>query len=227
MWIELSHPLDEAAPRYPGNPSEKLVPVTRIGDGDVCNGSNWHHHLHNGTHVDAPWHFYDGGLKIDEVPLDNFVFTKPVLLDVPRRVGETIGRDMLESAVSVIGEADIVLLRTGHGRLRGDRAVYAGRDFPCLSFEAALFLRKELPRLKAIAIDALGVENPVVGSGGGNAVHRALLDGTAHPERPVLPFEDVNLAALASRTCLEIVAFPIRLVGMDASPVAMAARVEG
>ncbi len=227
MWIEMSYPLDASSPVFPGNPREELYPECRLETGGACNAGNWRHHLHNGTHVDAPWHFYDGGLTVDKMPLDNFAFSKPVVVEVPRKPGETVGRDMIEKHLPAIKDADIILLHTGHGRFRRDAAVYAGRDFPCLSPDAALFLRKELPRLRAVAIDTLSVENPVVGAAGGNAVHHALLDGALHPERPVIPFEDVNIAAVAGRACREIVAFPIRLIGMDASPVAMAARVEG
>ena len=75
---------------------------------------------HNGTHVDAPWHYHstqDGGARaqtIDELPLDWFV--RPgVKLDF---------RDAPDGHVVTPGEVDAALARIGH-RLRPFEIVVA------------------------------------------------------------------------------------------------------
>ena len=52
---------------FPGDPQPQKTVVLRVSDGDVCNLSNLSMCVHNGTHVDAPYHFIDDGKKIDEV----------------------------------------------------------------------------------------------------------------------------------------------------------------
>ena len=58
---------------YPGDPSPEVTDLLRISRGDVCNLSSFSMCAHNGTHVDAPLHFIEGGAAIDELPLDSTV----------------------------------------------------------------------------------------------------------------------------------------------------------
>lgn len=58
---------------FPGDPSPQKNATLSISKGDVCNLTDFSMCAHNGTHVDAPFHFYDDGKKIDEVALDKFI----------------------------------------------------------------------------------------------------------------------------------------------------------
>lgn len=58
---------------YPGDPSPERQVMLRIADGAVCNLTAFRMCAHNGTHVDAPYHFLDGGKTIEQVSLDKFV----------------------------------------------------------------------------------------------------------------------------------------------------------
>lgn len=58
---------------FPGDPSPKQEALLRIRDGAVCNLSAISMCAHNGTHVDAPYHFYDDGKTIDQVDLERFI----------------------------------------------------------------------------------------------------------------------------------------------------------
>ena len=57
---------------YPGDPQPVMTPQMRISDGAVCNLSALSMCAHNGTHVDAPFHFLRDGKTIDRIPLDSF-----------------------------------------------------------------------------------------------------------------------------------------------------------
>ena len=58
---------------FPGDPQPEKIVQMRITDGDICNLSSLHMCAHNGTHVDAPLHFYADGKTIDEVSLEKFI----------------------------------------------------------------------------------------------------------------------------------------------------------
>ena len=58
---------------YPGDPAPEKEIKLRIEDGAVCNLSALHMCAHNGTHVDAPYHFLNDGKTIDQVALERFV----------------------------------------------------------------------------------------------------------------------------------------------------------
>ena len=58
---------------FPGDPKPEREIKMKISEGDVCNLSAFSMCAHNGTHVDAPLHFIDGGKSIDRVDLDRFI----------------------------------------------------------------------------------------------------------------------------------------------------------
>ncbi len=58
---------------YPGDPHPKREIILKISEGAVCNLSAFSMCAHNGTHVDAPLHFLDGGKSVDRVDLDQFI----------------------------------------------------------------------------------------------------------------------------------------------------------
>jgi arylformamidase len=58
---------------YPGDPQPIREVKLKISEGAVCNLTAFEMCAHNGTHVDAPYHFIDGEETIDRVPLDKFI----------------------------------------------------------------------------------------------------------------------------------------------------------
>ena len=58
---------------FPGDPSPQRFEVMKIEQGAVCNLTEIKMCAHNGTHVDAPYHFYADGDTIDQIPLEKFV----------------------------------------------------------------------------------------------------------------------------------------------------------
>ena len=58
---------------FPGDPKPEREIKMKISEGDICNLSAFSMCAHNGTHVDAPLHFIDGGKSIDRVDLDRFI----------------------------------------------------------------------------------------------------------------------------------------------------------
>ena len=58
---------------YPGDPSPERQVMMRIPEGAVCNLTAFRMCAHNGTHVDAPFHFIQEGRTIDGVALERFI----------------------------------------------------------------------------------------------------------------------------------------------------------
>ena len=58
---------------YPGDPSPQREIMLNMNDGAVCNLTALRMCAHNGTHVDAPYHFINDGKTIDQVSLERFV----------------------------------------------------------------------------------------------------------------------------------------------------------
>ena len=58
---------------YEGDPAPKANKIIDMEDGGVYNLSALSLCAHNGTHVDAPLHFFCDGKSIDEMALEHFV----------------------------------------------------------------------------------------------------------------------------------------------------------
>jgi kynurenine formamidase len=119
---------------------------------------------HNGTHVDAPYHYgpvSEGKLarRIDEVPLE-WCFAPGVVLDMrPKAAGETITVADLQDALTRIDyrlqPLDIVLLHTGADKRLASRDYFAQ---PGLGREGTLWLVEQ--GVRVIGIDAYTLDRP-------------------------------------------------------------------
>ena len=58
---------------FPGDPQPERIDMQKISRGDVCTLTGLNMCAHNGTHVDAPYHFIDGAKTIDQVDLGRFI----------------------------------------------------------------------------------------------------------------------------------------------------------
>ncbi|MBR6019453.1 MAG: cyclase family protein [Lachnospiraceae bacterium] len=103
---------------YPGDPSPEREVMLSIADGAVCNLTAFRMCAHNGTHVDAPFHFLNDGKKIDQVDLARFVgfayvaeAEGEVTADVARRILKEARECDAEAAERILvkGKATVTL----------------------------------------------------------------------------------------------------------------------
>jgi len=72
MVIDISQEVYSCAV-YPGDPQPVKTIDRSISEGALYNLSALSMCVHNGTHIDAPYHFIDEGKTVDQIPLDSFV----------------------------------------------------------------------------------------------------------------------------------------------------------
>ena len=77
---------------YEGDPAPEGKRIIDMADGGVYNLSALSLCAHNGTHVDAPLHFFEDGKSIDQMPLEYFVGE----CFVAEHNGDVIGTDACE-----------------------------------------------------------------------------------------------------------------------------------
>ena len=58
---------------FPGDPAPTAQSMLSIDKGDICNLTAFSMCAHNGTYVDAPFHFLSDGNTIEKIDLDAFV----------------------------------------------------------------------------------------------------------------------------------------------------------
>lgn len=58
---------------FPGDPAPSKKQVMNISKGDICNLTELSLCAHNGTHLDAPYHFYEEGRTVEELELERVI----------------------------------------------------------------------------------------------------------------------------------------------------------
>ena len=113
--VDLSMPLDERTPFYPGDPEPRICAATssstRPAGGRARRSAGTR--SQSGTHCDAPYHFVPDGDRLDALPLERFVGPSVVVDATGLRPRSAIGWERLVPYAAGFGPGVIVLLRTG------------------------------------------------------------------------------------------------------------------
>lgn len=215
--IDLTQPFRPAAGTAAPVEDEVIATPTKTIAGQGVNAFRVTLGSHAGTHVDAPYHLDDDGLRIDQLPLDSFAGTG-VVLDMRRGIDQPILVEDMLRADPAIAAGDIVLLETGWASEVGKP--HYRRHHPYVSVEAARWLVDR--GIKAVGIDASSVEAPK--SMRGPDFRHDTLSIFLTASVPVI-HGLVALDRVRGRRC-RIAAFPIIFEGMDAGPARVVAMLD-
>jgi arylformamidase len=97
MW-DITLPVDEGMPSWPGTPPPTQRWLERIQHGDACDVSAWTLGAHAGTHLDAPSHFIPGAADLETLGLEPLVGPCVVVDAVDAALGPESPRILLRDA---------------------------------------------------------------------------------------------------------------------------------
>lgn len=141
-------------PVYPGDPSPKFEAFATL-EKDGVNLTRLTLGSHSGTHLDAPRHFIQDGIGIDQIPPSKLVGESYVADVSDKPIGSGItAQDLSKKLEGRIAGDDIVICYTGCSKHWGDEAV--SRNYTYLTGDAADYLVSK--RVRAVGIDFLSVE---------------------------------------------------------------------
>jgi len=208
--VDLSHPVAAGMQVFPGDP-EVVSRLAASVPQDGFQVAELHLGTHSGTHVDAPLHVVAGGSPVDEMELAELVGPARIV-HVPGLAEHDVVRwDDVRDQLEDVRPGTIVLFRTDWSRHFGTPRYLA---HPVL--DAGIARRLLSAGVRVVGVDTLNPDPTPQGSAPGPLrlpVHEVLLGaGGAIIE---------NLTGLAAVTWADPVlsALPLRLTGMDGSPV--------
>jgi len=201
--IDLSHPITQQMPVYPGTQPPQMTPVATLE-----NEGFLEHSItmvtHTGTHLDVPAHMIPAGRTLDSFSAELFV-GPAVVLDV-RTAGPMVERSFIEAHESAVMGCRWVLLGTSWSDRWGSPEYFDG--YPALSPEAATWLVDR--GIVGVGIDAISIDRA---DSQDFPVHQILLGND------VLVIENLtNLITLVGQRFV-FSAPPLALTGVDGSPV--------
>lgn len=202
--IDLSIPINNNTPIYPGDPKPNIHSAASI-EKDGYNVSHVIMGSHTGTHVDAPYHFNKDGLKMDELPLNLFL-AEGVVIDVTGKDEcEEITREDLLPYTEKLVAGRTVLFHTGWSKFAGDEKYY---KHPYIGKDVIHFL---LCRgIRVFLIDALNIDPPDGSSFEGHSLITGMngVIGENYTNFDLIDFDNPFIITL-----------PLYFRGLDGSPV--------
>jgi arylformamidase len=200
IW-DISLALGPNTPVWPGDPKVNLRRHRKISQGSPSNDSRLACSVHAGTHVDAPLHFLDDGLSVENLSLD-------ILIGPAWVAGiegtSVITPDVLETLVP--REATRLIFKTSNSSLWNDPYHDFNSDYVALNGDAAEWIVAKGIRL--VGIDYLSIER--------------FPDEQPYTHRTLLGAGVVILEGLDLRAVLpgdyQLICLPLKLIGSDGAP---------
>ena len=148
---------------YPGDPKPEKQTVYSTGAGDLYNLAFFAMCAHNGTHVDAPFHFLHDGKTVDQIDLSHFVGD----CFVARHEGDVTAADaenILKKAdgterILIAGNATVTIeaaevFAAGGIKLLGNEGQTVGPENAPMQVHLIL-LRREIALLEGIVLQGI------------------------------------------------------------------------
>jgi len=204
--IDLSHPLEHGQQTFPSDPELCIAPH---GDRKILkyNISRISMSAHQGTHLDAMYHFIDDGETLDQMPLDWF-YGPARLLRIPKQAGEEITVEDFKRFEKYLVKGAKIIYETGWYRNFGAENFFT--EFPSMTLEAAEYLASRELRL-------IGMDTPTP-SQDWYEVHHVLLG-----KEIVIVESLTGLDQLPNE--FVFIGFPLNIKGRDGSPIRAVALV--
>ena len=118
MYHLLSYPINDHMPAWPDSPQLNVDKRLQIAKGDVANTVYFSFYNHTGTHMDAPNHYLADGIQIAQLPLERFIYEKPVMVEIPKGPCQKVTTEDLLPYAGQIAECDLLMIHTGFDRVR-------------------------------------------------------------------------------------------------------------
>jgi kynurenine formamidase len=221
--LYLSHTLNNHTPTYGDAGKFEFQRVRAIEKGDTSNESYLNISNHLGTHIDAPYHFDNNGLSLDEYPADYWICNKPYLMNFNTNLTDPIGLGILLPYLEAIPfDTDLVLLKTGFEIHRTNKEIYCFKN-PSVLPEVGIWLRKHR-KLKFWGMDYISISSRM-NREIGRETHKAFLSNSSESSGdPILLIEDMHLDELVISPS-RVTVGPILFEKADGAPAIVIAEI--
>lgn len=199
--IDISVPLQADMPTWPGSAGFRLARTARLEAGNTANVSRLDCDIHVGTHVDAPWHFVQEGITVDQLSLD--ILVGPAFVSFLPQLSAITVSDL--NGLVLPAGTERLLLRTDNSELWAADVSDFKKDYVALTADAARWIVDQGIRL--VGVDYLSVQRYQDGP----AVHQILL------KAEIVVIEGLNLFEVEPGE-YELICLPLKIVGAEGAP---------
>ncbi|HET7558813.1 MAG TPA: cyclase family protein [Limnochordia bacterium] len=200
-WIDCSLNVSERVPTWPGDTPFKHWPTSVMQKGDEANNSSLLGGVHFATHLDAPNHFVDAGITVEQLALDTLI-GQCTVIDLTHVQGRIEAADL---AGRIPAGTIRLLVKTANERFIGD-----GRFHP----DYIAFSPDGMQAVVDAGVKLLGIDYASIGpyTKENGVVHRLFLG-----QPGAIAVENVDLRAVAAGD-YQLICLPLKLEGASGAP---------
>jgi len=201
--IDISVPLSKKTPVWEGDKGISVPRVAKIEEGSDFNVSRIELGVHAGTHIDAPFHVFENGNTVDQIPLDALIGSVQVV-EIPDGIS-VIDKNCLMKLNFQDG-IDRILFKTSHPIYLETDLFHFNKEYVAINSEGAKYLADM--DLKLIGVDCFSVSS----YDDLKQPHMILLD------RGIVLLENIDLRQVVPEI-YKLICLPMKIIGTDGAPV--------
>ncbi|BBO17065.1 conserved hypothetical protein [Candidatus Brocadia pituitae] len=198
-FYDITQAISDTLITWPTDPAVSIRKTKRISSGDAWNLSELTFGSHCGTHIDAPYHFDENGITVDQIPLDSLIGDATVF-----EIKHNEKIDVKEIKSLGIENCKRVIFKTKNSAC--GKYTEFKKDFVYITREAAAYLA--VHNVKLVGIDSLSVDK--FDNLHADAHHTLLKKG-------IIIIEGLDLREVQPGD-YELIVLPLKIKGGDGSP---------
>ena len=205
--IDLTLTISQTIPTFPGSPKPRFISWSKIKK-DGYNLELLFFSSHTGTHLDAPYHFTENGMKIHEIPLERLI-SDAVLIKIKKGKNQSVQKSDIikfEKTYGKIQNKSTIIFFTGWQKNLKNANYFT--ENPGLSTSAATYLASKNTNL-------IGIDSPSIDLGKNKnfPVHKILSNNN------ILIVENLaNLDKISAQN-FKLIVLPLKLKNATGSSV--------
>ena len=199
--IDISVPIDDKAPLWPGNIGPKTKRLSNIENGSEYNETSIEMNVHTGTHIDAPLHFIKNGQSIDK--MNPSIFIGSVFIVHLPDVREITAKDL--EKINLPKNVNRILFKTSNSLLWNKDNSEFEKEYVGITSDAATWLVEKKITLVGIDYISIATFKETV------EVHNILL------KEGIAVLEAINLINVEGDN-YKLVCLPIKITNAEGAP---------
>jgi len=144
--FDLSMPIDERTPVFPGDPKQEIKQTATI-QSNGWNEKRITFNTHFSTHIDAPFHMLEDGKKLNDFPMETFLGDAIVI--------DARNQQEIKPSLDEVKPNDIVFFHTEHTKKAYSEDFF--KDNPVIPVETAQQLIDK--NIKIVGLDSFTPDN--------------------------------------------------------------------
>ena len=202
--VDLSQDIFDGAPTFEPDPKTHINAHLKISDLNY-NMTEIIMSAHYGTHLDAPFHFFDDGVSVENLDVRKGFGLAHVLDFTHKKAGDPITVEDMQVHADKVTEGSRLIFNTGWDKILPDPNYFGGQ--PYLTVECSTWMAEQ-------GVACVALDTPTTYPAEYTASHHSLLNENAQ----VLIIEGLRGLDRLQNEQVILIALPLRIRGRDGSP---------